>query len=164
MPEPEDTPDEQPQEQQEQLGDAGKKALEAEREARKSLEKQLREATKAREALDAKVREFEDRDKSDIEKRDTRIKELEAALAESNTALSRKDIDILRRDVAREKNVPISAVTGDTKEEMEAAADALLEWRGTKPSSNALRSGASAPDGANEKQKAAAALRGLRRD
>lgn len=149
----------------ESLGDPGKKALEAEREARKALEKQLRDASKAREALEGKVREFEDRDKSETEKLTGRIKELEQLYEESQRSLSAKDVDILRRDVARDKGVPVSAVTGTTKEEMEAAADALLEWRGSQPKKPAgFQSGASAPgNGASEKDKAAAAIRAMRR-
>lgn len=162
MPEPE--PTEEPTTEQEHLGDAGKKALESEREARKSLEKQLRETAKAREALESKVREFEDRDKTETEKAAARIKELEAALAEKDSVLSKKDRDILRRDVARDKGVPVSAVTGDTKEEMEAAADDLLQWRGTQPKkSTGFQSGASAPNSANDKEKAANAIRLMRR-
>lgn len=148
----------------EPLGDAGKKALEAEREARKTVERQFKEAAKAREALEAKVREFEDRDKSETEKLTGRIKELEQLYEQSQKSLSAKDVDILRRDVARDKNVPVSAVTGATKEEMEAAADALLEWRGSQPKKpTGFQSGASAPNSASEKDKAAAAIRAMRR-
>jgi DNA repair exonuclease SbcCD ATPase subunit len=147
------------------LGDGGKKALESEREARKALEKQLKDATRALEAAEGKVRQFEDRDKSENDKLSARIKELETALAERDSDLSKKDKDILRRDVARTKGVPVSAVTGDTQEEMEASADDLLEWRGTPQVKKAtgFQSGASAPTGANEKEKAAAAIRAMRR-
>lgn len=161
--EPENTtPDEAASE--EALGEGGVKALKAEREARENAEKQLKAAAKAREALEAKVREFEDRDKSDIEKRDARIAELERLYEESQRSLTAKDVDILRRDVARDKGVPVSAVTGTTKEEMEAAADALLQWRGSQPKKPAgFQSGASAPNSASEKEKAAAAIRAMRR-
>ncbi len=148
----------------ETLGDAGKKALQEEREARKALEKQVRDTSKAREALEGKVREFEDRDKSTTEKLTGRIKELEQLYEESQRSLSAKDVDILRRDVARDKGVPVSAVTGTTKEEMEAAADSLLEWRGSQSKKPAgFQSGASAPNSASEKDKAAAAIRAMRR-
>lgn len=162
MPDDENTTPET--ESDESLGESGKKALDAEREARKALEKQLREVGKAREALEGKVREFEDRDKSETEKLTGRIKELEQLYAQSQQSLSAKDVDILRRDVARDKNVPVSAVTGTTKEEMEAAADSLLEWRGSQPKKpTGFQSGASAPNSANEKEKAAAAIRSMRR-
>ena len=162
---PDDTENPTPEtESDETLGDAGKKALQEERDARKALEKQLRDATKAREAAEGRVREFEDRDKSETEKLTGRIKELEQLYEESQRSLSAKDVDILRRDVARDKGVPVSAVTGTTKEEMEAAADALLEWRGSQPKKPAgFQSGASAPNGASEKDRAAAAIRAMRR-
>lgn len=133
--------------------------LAEERKARKAAEKELA-------ALRGKVRAFEERDQTEIEKRDTRIKELEALYAESQQSLSAKDIDILRRDVARDKGVPVSAVTGSTREEMEKSADDLIEWRGNQPGKKApvgFQSGASAPSGANEKEKAAAAIRAMRR-
>jgi len=164
MPETETpTPDATEEQQELDLGDAGKKAIDAEREARKTAEKQLREAKKA--AADAlnRVKEFEDRDKTDAEKTAARIKELETALAEKDSALEAKEREVLRRDIANKTEVPVHLVTGTTQEEMEAAAKAALEWRGTPAKSTGFRSGASAPDGANEKDKAASAVRALRR-
>lgn len=159
------TPEEQPEEQQQEpdLGDAGKKAIEAEREARKAAEKSARELQRTVAALTGKVKEFEDRDKTDAEKRDARIAELEAALTERDSALEAKDREVLRRDIAKDKDVPVHLVTGTTKEEMEAAAKAALEWRGTTAKPTGFRSGASAPNGANKKEQAAAAIRSMRR-
>ena len=158
MPEPENEPGTEP----EDLGDGGKKALEAEREARKNAERQLCDAKKAAEAAAAQVKEFQDRDKTETQKAADRIAELERLLAEKDSILGKKDQDILRRDVAKDKGVPVSAVTGSTREEMEAAADALIEWRGTerKPV-GALRSGASAATNSDPKERAAQALRAM---
>ena len=61
------------------LGDAGKKALDAEREARKAAE--------------ARVKELEARDLTDLEKRDKRIKELEE---ENATLVSARQQDRIR--------------------------------------------------------------------
>lgn len=61
------------------LGDPGKRALESERKARRDAEKDLK-------ALKAKVQEFEDRDKSDLERATSRAEEAETRVA---AALSR---------------------------------------------------------------------------
>jgi beta-glucosidase-like glycosyl hydrolase len=133
--------------------------LAEERKARKAAEKDLV-------ALRSKVQEFEDRDKTAEQKAAERIAELEKLLADKDTELSRKDQDILRRDIAKDKGVPVNLVTGSTQEEMEIAANAALEWRGgqiEKKPIGALRSGASAASTTDPKQQAAAALRGLNR-
>jgi hypothetical protein len=87
-------------------------------------------------------------------------------LADKDSELSRKDQDILRRDIAKDKGVPVNLVTGSSREEMETAAEAALEWRGDKVEKKpvgALRSGASAAINTDPKKQAAAALRGLNR-
>ncbi|WP_159844900.1 hypothetical protein [Nocardia sp. CY41] len=58
------------------LGDAGKKALAAERAAKRALSKE-------RDELAAKVKQFEDRDKSDSEKQADRIASLEKDAADA---------------------------------------------------------------------------------
>lgn len=57
------------------LGDAGKKALEAERKARRDAEKVARDTQ-------AKLKEFEDRDKSDLQKLQDDLAARDAQLAE----------------------------------------------------------------------------------
>lgn len=100
----------------EPLGDPGKAALTAERKAR-------REAEAAQTALAAKLKEYEDRDKSDAQKLAEENATLKAENAETKKAL-------LRAEVAEEKKVPANLLTGSTREEIEAAADALLGWKG----------------------------------
>jgi beta-glucosidase-like glycosyl hydrolase len=147
------------------LGDAGKKAIEAEREARKAAEKAAREAKKTADAALARVKEFEDRDKTETQKAAERIAELEKALADKETALALKDQDILRRDVAKDKKVPVKFVIGSTREEMEAAAEEFLQESQQASSERkplgALRSGASATNSADPKEKVAQAIRAL---
>lgn len=145
-----------------ELGDAGEKALKAEREARRAAEKQTREAKKAATDALARVKEFEDRDKTETQKAADRIAELEKALADKDSVISSKDREVQRANIAATKGVPANLVTGDTLEEMEASAEAALEWRGTerKPI-GALRSGASASNSADPKEKAAQALRSM---
>lgn len=64
------------------LGEGGEKALKAEREARKTAERQLREAQQ-------RLQEFEDRGKTEAEKLAERAASAEAELAESRTRLAR---------------------------------------------------------------------------
>ena len=97
------------------LGEAGKKALIKEREAAKAAEKRAADA-------EARIKEFEDRDKSDAQKLEDR-----AAAAEARAALL--EANSLRRDVAEEKGLtPAQAkrLVGATREELEADADDIL--------------------------------------
>lgn len=112
--EPGNEPDEQGQEQQE-LGDGGKKALQAEREARKLAEKRAAEA-------EAKIKAAEVAQLSDIERAQREASEAAAELAAIRA-------ENLRNRVALSKGVPADLVeflTGDTEEDIAAKADTLL--------------------------------------
>ncbi len=155
-------------ESSEDLGDAGKKALAEERRQRRALEKQLKDLGASNASLQQRLKEFDDRDKSEIE----RAHEAAQSVAKERDSF-KSEADKLRILRLRDK---ISAtkgldpdlwdrVIGDNEEEISADVERLVEKFSTQPKRlGALRSGASAPDGANEKQKAAAALRGVRRD
>ena len=103
-----------------ELGDAGKKAIAAERDARKAAEKANAELT-------ARLKEFED----------SKLSELELAkrtAEESATELARLRTENVRTSVALSKGVPADLVeflTGDTEEEVAAKADLLLARLGT---------------------------------
>lgn len=155
-----ETADSQP-ESPADLGDGGQKAIAAEREARKAAEKQLRELQKS-------LKEYEDRDKSELQKAIERADEAEkrAATAEFNA---------LRNKVAAAKGVPATSLTGSTEDELMASADELIAWRDqNKPpapapkrspaSGSGLKSGASGTENTNHDPKAIAAeaLRRLR--
>lgn len=101
----------------EQLGEAGLSALKSEREARKAAEKERAE-------LVARIKEFEDRDKTETQKQQEELAEARAQLAELTAAKT-------RAEVAASKGVPADLLSGSTQEELEAAADALIAWRGT---------------------------------
>lgn len=101
------------------LGAPGLAALKSEREAKAAAEKR---AT----AAEARVREFEDRDKSEDEKRAERQAELERENAELRAEKTRSE-------VAAAKGVPASLLTGSTQAELEASADALVAFRGEQP-------------------------------
>jgi hypothetical protein len=97
------------------LGDAGKKALEAER-------RNARAAARERDALAAKLKEFEDRDKSEADKAVER-----AAAAEKRVA--ELEAQATRLEVAFENGLtPAQAkrLVGSTREELEADAKELL--------------------------------------
>lgn len=141
------------------LGDGGKQAIVAEREARKAAERQLRETQKA-------LKEYEDRDKSELQRALERAEAAEKAAAEAS-------FTALRTKVAAAKGVPASSLTGSTEEELIASADELIAWRdqNSKPApapkratGGTLKSGASGNENPNADPKAAAAeaLRRLR--
>ncbi len=99
-----------------ELGDAGKKALDQERKAR-------REAEKANADLVKRLKEFEDADKSELEKATN-------AAAEAAKRAEEAELKALRLEVAGDKGLTPSQarrLVGTTKEELEADADQLLE-------------------------------------
>lgn len=144
------------------LGDGGKNAIAAEREARKQAERQLRDVQKA-------LKEYEDRDKSELQKALERAEAAEKQAAEAQ-------FSAMRSKVAAAKGVPASSLTGITEDELNASADELIAWRdANKPaatpapkrnpaSGGGLKSGASSTESLNHDPKAAAAeaLRRLR--
>jgi hypothetical protein len=101
----------------EPLGEAGIAALKSERAARAAAE------AAAKEAL-AKVKAFEDAQKTEAEKQAERLAEIERENAELKAAKT-------RAEVAAAKGVPASLLSGSTQEELEASADALIAFRGT---------------------------------
>lgn len=103
----------------EPLGEAGLAALKSEREARAAAEKQAKEAL-------AKVKEFEDAQKTEAEKAAERLAEIERENAQLKTAQT-------RAEVAATKGVPIDLVAGpasNSAEDIAKFADALLAFKG----------------------------------
>ncbi len=101
-----------------ELGDAGKRAIQREREARKELEAKLKEL----EPLAAKARELEESNKSEAQRLQERAEAAERAAQEAQSRA-------LRIEVASAKGLPAqlaARLTGSTQEELEADADALL--------------------------------------
>jgi hypothetical protein len=116
-----------------QLGDAGKKAITAERQRAKAAERE-------RDALVAKLKEIEDAGKSDAEKTAERLAAAEKKAAES-------ELRALRAEVAAEKGLtPAQAkrLVGSTRDELVADADELLSTFGGQ--GQGQRSGAPKPD------------------
>jgi len=97
--------------------DAGaKKALEAERKARREAEKALRD-------MQSRLKEIEDKDKSETDKLREQVEQLKSE-ASTNAAKA------LRAEIAAERGLtPAQAkrLVGSTREELEADADEILE-------------------------------------
>jgi colicin import membrane protein len=103
--------------------DAVKNAIQAERENAKAAKKAAEDATAALEAERAKVKTFEDRDKSVQEK-------AEQEAADAKKEAKEATHKLLRLEVAGAKKVPpnlASRLVGETKAELEADADELLK-------------------------------------
>jgi len=109
--------------------DAVSKAIKSEREAAKKAKAERDDAL-------SRIKEFEDAQKSEDEKR---VEALDAERKRAETAESRiQELEVkqLRGEVAAEKKLPpklAGRLTGGTREEIEADADALLEDLGTLP-------------------------------
>lgn len=170
MPEPENTQEQQEPEASatEDLGDAGKKALAEERKARRELEKQLKEAGTSNTDLQKRLKEFEDRDKTEIDKANEAAKTVAGERDSFKSENEKLKTQLLRQKICATKGLDPDLwdrVIGDTEEEITTDVERLVEKFAPAPRrSGALRSGASAPEGGNEKQRAAHALRGIRRD
>lgn len=121
-----EAPDEAASHAQDSLGDAGKKALREERAKARTAERQLTE-------LQNRLKEFEDRDKTEAQKL------AEAKESAEREAASAKQ-ELLRYRVAADKKLPANLAArlqGSTEEEMAADADALLEILGAHQQSSA---------------------------
>lgn len=109
--------------------DAVSNAIKRERDAAKAAKAERDEAL-------ARIKEFEDAQKSEEEKR---AEALESAKAEAETYKARiHELEVKQRraEVAAAKNLPPKLavrLTGETVEEIEADADSLLEDLGTLP-------------------------------
>jgi hypothetical protein len=114
-----------------------------------------REARKKAEAAEAKVKKFEDRDKSEQEKAEQRAVEAEQKAKEA-------EFKLVRLQVAAEKKLPADLalrLQGETKEELEADADALLKLVKTENATTldqGARSSTSPGDDMNARIRAAA--------
>lgn len=109
----------------EQLGDAGKKALDAERSARKKLEDELKELR----PLAAKAKEAEDAKKGEVERL---TEQLAAATRERDAAMVDRD----KFKVGLAKGLSLTQakrLVGTNEDEFTADADELITDLGTKP-------------------------------
>lgn len=113
----------------EQLGDAGKKALDAMKRERNAARKELAD-------LKAQLKQYQDRDKTEAER-------LQEAAAEAKTRADRAEAALRRRLVAEDRapehatpaqiRAVAKRVQGDTDEDLEADADELYALLAPKP-------------------------------
>lgn len=118
-PDPDPTP---PPEPDEPLGEPGKKALDAEREARKTAESQAKDLQKQLDAANAQLKTLQ-------EKLDGAL----AAQKQAEEAAQAATLAQLRTDRAAEKGLPAALakkLTGTTAEELDAEIDELLPHLG----------------------------------
>lgn len=111
------TPEETPEEKDENW--AGIEALRKEREARKAAAQELSDAKK-------RLQEYEDRDKSDEEKRAEERARLESEIEELRAAKA-------FAEVAADTSVPSEVLRGPAStdpDDISAFAEALIKWRG----------------------------------
>jgi hypothetical protein len=103
------------------LGDAGKRALQAERKARQAAEKEL-----ARLREDAARRAEAAKGADDAETSETqRLAKEVAELREKHTAA---ELRAMRSEIARTTGVPVDQLTATTETDLAAQAASLIEW------------------------------------
>ena len=135
-----------------ELGEGGKKALSAEREARKAAEKSVAE-------LKAQLDKIEEANLSDLEK-------AQKAAAAAEQRLAEIESTALRQKVAIEKGVPakwVDRLRGSTEEELAADADLILadvQQSPTTPKPDLSQGGQGTPPPASVADKFAAAFEG----
>ena len=105
-------------------GDPDWKALARKWEARA---KENLAKVKELEPAQARLAEIESANQSELEKAIARAEKAEQEAADKAAALALKDREVLVREVAAEKKVPAKWLTGETREELEAAADEWLQ-------------------------------------
>lgn len=116
-------------------GDGGDQAKQLSAEDIDKMQRALKKANKEAEQHRLKLKEYEDRDKSETEKLTERARELESTLTNAEKAA-------LRYEVALDKSLPKSLAVrlqGDTREEMEADAEELLKTLGGNNSNGKKR-------------------------
>lgn len=84
--------------------------------------KDANKRVKELEPVAAKAVELEEASKSELQKAQERAEAAERALAEATATA-------VRAEVAAAKGVPVALLSGDTREALEASADALLAFR-----------------------------------
>lgn len=114
--------DDKPTSDKPDLGDGGKKALDAERRARRDAERRAND-------LESRLKTIEDKDKSETER-----------LTEENARLTKElgtaTVSGTRLRVALDKGLTATQakrLVGDTEDELTADADEILESWGAKP-------------------------------
>lgn len=106
--------------------DTGDKDWQAEAEKWKSFARKHEEQAKANADKAKRLDELEESQKSELQKAADRAAAAEARAAEV-------EVRATRAEIAAAKGVPAALLSGTTAEELEASADALLEFRSQAP-------------------------------
>lgn len=111
------------------LGDAGRKILGEERRRTKAAEKTITALRREIEGLTKKVKGFEDRDKTEDQKRAEALDAAKAETAAAREEAAKAGLELLRHRVASRKGLGdwVEYLHGGSEEELEEAADRLLE-------------------------------------
>ena len=94
----------------------------------------------------ARLKEIEDGEKSELQKAEDRIAALEKQTADLEAEKQKAEQTALRSTVASDKGVPAHMLQGTTKEELEAFADELIQFRGNSTPSPVPASGTGDPN------------------
>lgn len=111
----------------EKLREPGLKALQTERDARAAAEARVKE-------YEDKIREFEDREKSEAQLALEKAERLAADLDAAKASVAAAELNATRLEVAHTKGIPADLVVrlrGETREALEADADDLLKIIGS---------------------------------
>lgn len=141
--------DVEPEDEDEPLGEPGIKALKSERI-------RAAQAKKRADAAEARLKEIEDAEKTELQRAQERVAELEKTTQAYEAEKTRTQ---LRASVLASKNVPsewADFVTGDTEDEMNKAADRILANLSQADRGPALRPTSGNPGGSVEAGREAA--------
>lgn len=141
--------DGEPEDEDEPLGEPGIKALKSER-------LRAAQAKKRADAAEARLKQIEDAEKTELQRAQDRVAELEKANKDFEDAKLRTE---LRASVLGKKNVPsewADFVTGDTEDEMNKAADRILANLSKADQGLSLRPTSGKPGGSVEAGREAA--------
>lgn len=111
--------------QDQQVQEAETVDWEAEARKWKDLSRKNEANAKANADKAKRFDELEEQSKTELQKAIERAERAEKRAADA-------EIASIRSTIAAEKGIAVGLLTGSTREEIEASADALLEWRGTQ--------------------------------
>lgn len=110
------------------LGDAGKRALAAERRARKEADKKLAEYEKRLNDAQKRIEGFEDANRDELEKREHKLKKAQEQLEAKQQELDALNRKMLTTQIAAEYGLPqdmANRLQGDTEETLREDAEKL---------------------------------------
>lgn len=147
------------------LGDAGKRALDAERRARKEADKRVAEAEKRLEEAQKRIDGFEDANRNELEKREHKLKKAQEQLEAKQRELDALNHKVLTTQIAADYNLPAdmaSRLQGNSEEELREDAEklqALIAPRNPRVPLPVLQEGADSGKNRTAKQAFADAVR-----